>query len=473
MAHIRLFNHYIQLPYIVLALIELGLLYAAAYFGMYATLGTELPLELLVGPDHVLRAATFAAVMSLSTWAMGVYAARIREGFTGVTVRSVVSFCLLGSAALTFLYMLVPTLSMGRGVLFWAVMASLIGVLVLRWCFFALVDVKRLRRHVVFYGAGRRAARLLEQLQEQGQERALGVEIVGFIRAGEEEPQVEASRVLASPEDWVAFTRARGVAEIIIVMDERRRGEGAVFPLDQLLDCKLAGVKVCDAISFYERETGKIELDLLQPGWMVFSDGFRYSQGRDFAKRIFDVSVSLLLLAVVWPIMLLTALVILLESGKPIIYRQVRTGFNGKPFEVLKFRSMRQDAEKDGKAVWAQKNDARITRFGHFIRNTRIDELPQLYNVLRGDMSFIGPRPERPEFVCDLVTKIPYYETRHRVKPGLMGWAQLKYPYGASVDDAAQKLRYDLYYVKNHSLLLDIVILVQTVEVILLGKGVH
>jgi sugar transferase (PEP-CTERM system associated) len=470
-AHIRLFNHYIQGPYLLLALLELGVLFGAAYGAMYLRYGDEFAMQLYLGSDPVYRAVVFALVMSLTTWAMGVYGSRLREGFAGMAVRSVVSFCLLGSASLSLLYYLVPQISMGRGVLFWAVVLSLAGVLLLRYLFFKLVDVQRLRRRVVFYGAGRRTAELLEQLQ--GAERGMSVEIVGCIPAGDNDPCLAAAPILQAPDDWLQFVRTQRISEIVISMDERRRGEGAVFPLAKFLDCKLAGVRVCDAIGFYERETGKIELSLVQPGWMLFSEGFRYSQGRDIAKRAFDIVVSLALLAVVWPLMLIAAVMIALESGFPIIYRQTRTGLNGKPFQVLKFRSMRKDAEKDGKAVWAKKNDDRITRFGHFMRNTRIDELPQLYNVLKGDMSFIGPRPERPEFVCDLVEKIPYYDTRHRVKPGLMGWAQLKYPYGASVDDAAQKLRYDLYYVKNHSLLLDIVILVQTVEVILLGKGVH
>ena len=235
----------------------------------------------------------------------------------------------------------------------------------------------------------------------------------------------------------------------------------------------MIGVRVIETINFYERELGVIELEHLNQGWMLFSDGFRYSQSRDVIKRGFDIFASLCLLAIIWPFVVLTALAVVLETGRPVLYSQIRTGLNGKTFRVYKFRSMVTDAEKDGKAVWATKNDARVTKVGAVIRNTRLDELPQLYNVLRGDMSFVGPRPERPEFVKDLAEQIPFFEQRHRVKPGLMGWAQLKYPYGASVKDAENKLRYDLYYVKNHSILLDFLILVQTVEVVLLGKGVH
>jgi exopolysaccharide biosynthesis polyprenyl glycosylphosphotransferase len=205
---------------------------------------------------------------------------------------------------------------------------------------------------------------------------------------------------------------------------------------------------------------------------MLYSDGFKYSKRRLMAKRIFDLILASAFFAVLWPFMLLTAIAVKLESPGAVLYHQVRVGLNGRHFRIYKFRSMRQDAEKNG-AVWAQKNDARVTKVGAFIRNTRLDELPQLYNVLAGSMSFVGPRPERPEFVTDLSQQIPFYDTRHKVKPGLMGWAQLKYPYGASVEDAKNKLQYDLYYTKNHSFLMDMLIMIQTVEIILLGKGVH
>jgi exopolysaccharide biosynthesis polyprenyl glycosylphosphotransferase len=206
---------------------------------------------------------------------------------------------------------------------------------------------------------------------------------------------------------------------------------------------------------------------------MLFSDGFRYSKRRVLAKRLFDIALASLFLLVLWPFMVLTGLAVILESGRPALYHQRRVGLNGASFRIYKFRSMYQDAEKSGKAIWAQKNDNRVTRVGAVIRNTRLDELPQLWNVLKGEMSFIGPRPERPEFVSELSRQIPYYDMRHKVKPGLMGWAQLKYPYGASVEDARNKLQYDLYYTKNQSFLMDMLIMIQTVEIVLLGKGVR
>jgi sugar transferase (PEP-CTERM system associated) len=251
-------------------------------------------------------------------------------------------------------------------------------------------------------------------------------------------------------------------------MDDRRRG----FPIRELLECRLAGVDVTELLTFLERETGRVRIDVLNPSWMIFGPGFRRDPLRLFSSRAMDLLASLGVLAVSLPFMLLTMLAIKLEDGwsAPALYRQTRVGLGGRTFQVLKFRSMRQDAESNG-AQWAQRRDPRVTRVGAIIRKLRVDELPQILNVLRGHMSFVGPRPERPEFVAYLAEKIPYYVQRHSVKPGITGWAQLCYPYGSSEQDAVEKLQYDLYYIKNNSLLFDLAILVQTAEVVLLGKG--
>jgi sugar transferase (PEP-CTERM system associated) len=241
--------------------------------------------------------------------------------------------------------------------------------------------------------------------------------------------------------------------------------------MQDLLECKLEGISIVDLPTFFERETGLIQLMTLSKSWLVYSEGFYSGFRRRLLKHAFDVGVSAIVLIVTLPVMLAAALAILLETGKPILYRQKRVGENGKAFEILKFRSMRVDAEKDGVARWARKDDDRVTRVGRFLRLTRIDELPQLVNVLRGDMSFVGPRPERPPFVTEISRNVPAYATRHSVKPGITGWAQIRYPYGASVEDAKQKLQFDLYYVKNHSLFLDLVIMFQTAQVVLFGKG--
>ncbi|MDH3590100.1 MAG: TIGR03013 family PEP-CTERM/XrtA system glycosyltransferase, partial [Gammaproteobacteria bacterium] len=236
-------------------------------------------------------------------------------------------------------------------------------------------------------------------------------------------------------------------------------------------DCKLNGIRVSDVLTYFERETGKVKLDLLYPSWMIFSEGFARNRLQTISERVFDIVASVILLLITWPIMLLVAFAVILDDGFPILYRQERVGFQGHLFEVLKFRSMHVDAEKDGVPQWAASDDERVTRVGRIIRKFRFDELPQIINVLRGDMSFVGPRPERPDFVDQLSQRIPYYRERHCVKPGITGWAQLKYEYGASQQDALEKLQYDLYYVKNHTLLLDLMILLQTAEVVLWRTG--
>jgi sugar transferase (PEP-CTERM system associated) len=271
------------------------------------------------------------------------------------------------------------------------------------------------------------------------------------------------------PESLDLVIRQLQVNEIVVAADDRR----GQLPMHQLLECKQMGVTVTTLVSFFERELGKVKLNLIDPSWLVFSDGFDATPLRRLGKILFDSAATFTVLALTWPLMLVTALAIIIESGPgaPILYRQERVGEKGRIFKLIKFRSMRTDAEADGVARWASKSDDRVTRVGRFIRKVRIDELPQLWNVMRGDMSLIGPRPERPQFVEELAKKIDYYELRHCVKPGLAGWAQLNYPYGADEKDAAEKLKYDLFYVKNHNFMLDLVILVQTVEVVLFRRG--
>ena len=455
--------------YLALGFIEFGLLIAAVYIGIGFILGMPTNSG---GEQHDLftRALVFAGVMSCCTVSMGVYLSYVKEGFSSMALRTLVSFCLLGGGVLTILYYVFPGFYLGRGALFWSVMAGFGLVLVVRWVFFKVIDAGNLSRRIILLGAGRRAKEIVDTIQRE--ESGFDLEVYKCFAAEGDDIKVDPSLIQPVPDNWRDYTREHQISEVVVAPDERRRSHGGGFPLEALLDCKLDGVVVNDVLSFCERELSKVEVDLLHPGWMLFSDGFRYSRSRDFVKRAFDITVSIILLVILWPLMLLTALAVYLETGRPLIYSQERVGLNSKPFRIYKFRSMRQDAEKDG-AVWAQKNDSRVTRVGAFIRNTRLDELPQLYNVIRGDMSFVGPRPERPEFVKELSEKIPFYDTRHRVKPGLMGWAQLKYPYGASQEDAKGKLRYDLYYMKNHSFLMDLLIMIQTVEVVLLGKGVR
>ena len=469
MAHVRVLNHYLHTKFLFLGAIEFCLLMLAVEAGVFLRNFSAEYQIVLEYPDA--QRIVFALVLSCCSLAMGVYTSVFREGLSGMVLRTIVSYFFLGTASLTILYYIIPSLYLGRGVLAFAIGSALIFVLLTRLIFFKLVDLAQLTRKVVILGAGEMAASILARINPSDTE--LSFKIEGCIPCGQEEDKVEDCSLIPLPDNWVEFTKQNNISEIVVAPDERRRSEGGNIPVDALLDCKLKGVRVTDPLAFIERELLRIEVSMLRPGWALFSEGFVYSQARDFVKRVFDLFVAGILIFLTWPLMLLTAIAVYLESGGPVIYKQVRVGLNGKEFSINKFRSMTQDAEKDGKAVWATKNDARVTRVGAFIRNTRLDELPQLYNVLKGDMSFVGPRPERPQFVEELKAEIPFYDARHRVKPGLMGWAQLKYPYGASVDDARNKLKYDLYYVKNHSVFIDILIVIQTVEVVLLGKGVH
>lgn len=472
LSYIRLSKHYVHLPYLILGVVEAALLAFAAFLAQwFDALLAQQAFSVVDTLNNWLLLFLFTFLLSCCTLSMGVYMAMVREGFASMVLRTLVSFFLLASVAMLGINLLLPVDFIPPSVIFWGILIGTILVFLARLVFLKMVDTAELKRRVVIYGAGERANTLLLDLAPEID--ALGVEVVGCVVSGDETVVVDPSLLIPRPEQWLAFVKQRQISEIVVSPDERRRGEGGAFPLDDFLDCKLVGVPATDGLSFCERELGKIDITLLKPSWMLFSDGFNYSKRRMIAKRLFDLTLASLFALVLWPFMLLTALAIRLESKGSVLYHQQRVGLNGKSFRIYKFRSMRMDAEKDGKAIWAQKNDSRITRVGAFIRNTRLDELPQLYNVLSGTMSFVGPRPERPEFVKELIGQIPFYDTRHRVKPGLMGWAQLKYPYGASVEDAKNKLQYDLYYTKNHGFLMDILIMIQTVEIILLGKGVH
>jgi sugar transferase (PEP-CTERM system associated) len=318
---------------------------------------------------------------------------------------------------------------------------------------------------VLILGVGERAKFVYETLLKSDPT-AL---VVGFfpVQSGEE-VAVPADKILSKDLPLTDMALSLNADEIVVAVVEQR---GGAMPLKELLDCKLIGVQVLDLASHFEQRLGQIRLDSLRAGWLVFGDGFEQGSLRTATKRIFDFLCASLLLLLSLPVMVVTAILILIESGFPIFYRQERVGLNGRVFEVVKFRSMRTDAEKDGKPRWASSGDPRITTIGRIIRKMRIDELPQLLCVLQGDMSLVGPRPERPYFVDQLTREIPFYAVRHSVKPGVTGWAQVCYHYGASIDDSAEKLQYDLYYVKNHTLFLDMVVLFKTVGVVISAKG--
>jgi sugar transferase (PEP-CTERM system associated) len=369
------------------------------------------------------------------------------------------------SIILALIYIVIPSAAIGRGIFISAIGLFLIAILAWRFLFNRLADGPQMDEKILIVGTGATARTVARQILAQ---RDFGYRIVGFI---DDDPtmvgrSVVNPRVVGIPADIPRLVQQRAVDRIVVGLSDRR----GKLPIEELLRAKFAGVRVEDATTTYERITGKILVDDLKPSWLIFSDGFRVSRTTAVLKRLFDLVFALAGFVLVFPLMVLTALAVWLESGWPVIYSQERVGENGGPFMVHKFRSMKPDAEK-GVPVWASDKDDRVTRVGWFIRKTRLDELPQFWNVLRGDMSFIGPRPERPFFVEQLSREIPFYQQRHTVKPGLTGWAQVKYQYGSSIEDAMEKLRYDLYYIKHLSLGFDLTIALDTVKVMLFGKG--
>jgi sugar transferase (PEP-CTERM system associated) len=411
------------------------------------------------------RGVFFAGAMVIALFCVGQYSPRQRARVRGVLLRIAASAA-ASFVALAFVYFILPAEYLGRGVLSLTVVIGFLASVAIRSVTSRLVSRDLFKRRVLVYGCGERAL-TLSRLRRRSDR--IGFQIVGFLAAEGEVAAVPPELILRRTDTLLRFCRRRDVHEIVIAMDDRRRG----FPVRELLDCKLNTINIIDLERFLERETGRVPLDLIRPSSLILSDGFRRGVFRQVSIRLFDIVASLLMLSFSWPLMLFTMLAIKIEDGlhAPVLYRQTRVGLQGTHFLVLKFRSMRTDAERGGQAIWAERLDRRVTRVGSLVRPLRVDELPQLFNVLAGDMSLVGPRPERPEFVAQLCESIPFYNERHLAKPGITGWAQLCYPYGASERDAVEKLQYDLYYIKNRSLMFDLSILLQTVEVVFWAKG--
>ncbi len=458
---IRLFNHYLSIRVLLLSFIEALVLFQAMVLGFGIRLmdqGAPLP---------VAQAGLFALLMLLMMTGLGMYQAQ-NEPFRVTAQRLMIAWFLSLAIMMAIFASLSGFLATPQVDPFALATTSgfaVGGVLLLRVIFFHVSDIGLPKRRVLVLGNGAEAEDVIRFLHDA--QRGRNIQYAGVYPVVAERVLPDGERRF-NHEHLVRTAQELRVSEIVLAVRERR---GGVLPLRQLLDCKLRGIRVMDLTSFYERELGILKLDNLRASWLILGTGFDQGLFRDMIKRTFDILVSLLLLITTLPILLLAMLAIFLESGLPVFYRQERVGQGGVPFTILKLRTMVRNAEKDGKPRWAGINDDRITRVGRFLRRSRIDELPQLFNVLRGDMSFVGPRPERPFFVQHLLEDIPYYDVRHSVKPGVTGWSQVRYPYGASVDDSLAKLQYDLYYVKNHSLFLDLLILVDTVQVVLLGKG--
>ncbi|RPF72615.1 TIGR03013 family XrtA/PEP-CTERM system glycosyltransferase [Aurantiacibacter spongiae] len=458
---IRIFKHYIPHAVLLLGLLDLALLLLAADLAWVLRadqIGMDSGhLSARAGPLSGFAAVTLTAMISVGVY--GPDALRSMR-FAGARLLVAVSLAILALALLDFL---LPGQTYWRSTLLYA-MGLAIALLVLnRLVTGGLLGTAAFRRRVIVLGAGVRAQRLKSLAAREES----GFALVGFINMSDAEPQVPEAIQRAAIPDLSRYVADLGASEVVLALEERRNA----LPLKDLVRVKTAGVHVNEFSSFMERETGRVDLDTLNPSWLIFSDGF--SSGRAIssaAKRLFDILASSVLLLATFPLIAMFAALVKLDSDGPAFFRQQRVGLYGQPFELVKLRSMRIDAEKDG-AKWAQAGDPRITRIGAFIRKVRIDELPQVWTVLRGHMSFVGPRPEVPQFVADLDRQLPYYAERHMVKPGITGWAQINYPYGASTEDSRHKLEYDLYYAKNYTPFLDLLIMLQTLRVILWPEG--
>jgi sugar transferase (PEP-CTERM system associated) len=462
----RLFRQSALRWQVLMVLVEFGLLTGCVFTAVALRYWGDPATQLEFGEALSWRAPLVAVVLMFAMAALGLYEVHLRASVLARVTRQGLAF-LLGWVLLTVLYYAIPTTYVGRGVLGIALVLAYLVVALWWLAFVSFVDADIFKRRVLILGAGKRAVEITRRMRRRTDQR--GFKILGHVPIGADPVIVPTASLLQLDGDLCDWATRRRVNEIVVGPDERR----GTLPVEALLQCKQRGIAVTDLTDFFEREAGKIKMDLTNPSWLVFSDGFNLSPVRRTIKRVLDVVSTCALLLVSWPFMLLTALAIRLESGRgaPVLYRQERVGEYGKPFAVIKFRSMRTDAECDGVARWAATHDDRVTRVGRIIRKLRLDELPQLWNVLRGDMSIIGPRPERPQFVDAFKNRIHYYSLRHCVKPGLTGWAQLRYPYGSCLEDAEEKLKFDLFYVKNHNLMFDLAILVQTVEAVLFGRG--
>lgn len=449
----------------MLGVVEIAVLVLSVYAGSFLRFFEDPHLV----SSHIgvleVRALVIAAVLYVCMQALGLYQPNLRDGMIGVLLRTIVAF-VIGGMALTMVFYLWPTVFLGRGALLISLGLAFLIVLAVRAGFSQYINQNALRSRVMVLGAGNKANLVARRLRRKSDQR--GFQLTGYLPVSGQESLVEGKLLVRHEGSLLGMVRKLGIEEIVVAVDDQRAG----MPVKELLECKLAGVHVTDVLTFIEREAQRIDVSLLKPSWLIFSDGCGNRGVRRWSMRIFDVLASVIILVITWPLMLMAVLAIKIEDGfsTPVLYSQERVGLNGKLFKVHKFRSMIQNAETDG-AQWAQKNDMRVTRVGEFIRKYRVDELPQIFNIFVGDMAFVGPRPERPVFVEQLTEELPFYGERHRVKPGLTGWAQLNYPYGASVADSLRKLEFDMYYVKNNSLLLDVMILLQTVEVILFGRG--
>ena len=459
---IKIFNHYIHRRTLLQIILDFGLIIGIVVLAV----GWRSP-NLLLAASTALPSAALLGVGALSiNAALGFYQRVHNRSVAQSRARGVLSLFMM----LPLAYIILHVLPLGldnRDFVALSVIAGLVVMLIHRVHVGHSGAQSMLRQRVLVFGTGTRAKLVGRTLQKSDPH----VDLVGYYASPNESvAEVSAWGILSPNTSLTDIVMEQQVDEIVVALAERRGGS---MPLRELLDCKLQGVRVVDMATHFEKTLGQIRLDSVSAGWLIFGDGFSQGLLRTVVKRLFDIVCATVLVILASPVILLTGILILLESGGPILYLQERVGLNGRLFNVVKFRSMRNDAEQDGQPRWATPNDDRVTRVGRVLRKLRIDELPQLFSVLNGDMSLVGPRPERPYFVDKLTHELPYFAVRQSVKPGITGWAQVRYQYGSSVEDSAEKLQYDLYYVKNHTLFLDLVILFETVGVVLTAQGAH
>ena len=463
MAPLRVFNHYVTREGLLLFLGDVLILTASAYVGDWIQMLGAPPVW-LGDPPILPKATIFILLGVLTLYVAGVYDYDSRLGHKELLVRAVSAAAVWAILYAAFAFS-APAFRLGRRASFLGLGIGTMGVIALRWLFWLHTATARLRERVLFLGATPLAERLISALEVNN----AGYEILGYVddRPAQEVALTNGFRVLGRTHQLQEIVTANQAGMIVVALAERR----GAFPMQAILDCKLRGIRIEDWPAFYEKITGKIVVQNLRPSWLVFSEGFTRTRITRLVKQVIDLGLSSLFLGLGWPIFLLIAIAIKLDSPGPVFFRQERVGERGRIFTLLKFRTMVENAEALTGPVWATEEDPRTTRVGQWLRKTRLDEFPQILNVLEGKMSFIGPRPERPHFVAQLEERIPYYAQRHTIKPGITGWAQVRYRYGATIEDAEEKLQYDLYYVKNMSLFLDMLILLSSIQVVLFGRG--
>jgi sugar transferase (PEP-CTERM system associated) len=456
---VRIFNSYVPARSLVLLLGEIAAVCVSFSLAIVLSFGGE-SRDVFANQQAIVKILAVAFLAFLCSHYLELHDLRRlnSQGEIQSRILKLVGILSLLLAAVSYLF---PEFKVGRYVFLTGLIILAVVWSSWRWAYVRLIALRAFRERVYLLGNGERALRIREAIESRSE---LGMDLVGVSSGDNGHFNIESfAKTLTDLQD------RRAVDRVIVALADRR----SIMPVNELLNVRLHGIRVEDGTSILEKVTGKIEVDELHPSWLIFGDGFHLTQRRWFLRRIISTLLALALTILTLPLIPIVTLLIKLTSPGPILYRQKRVGLRGRVFDCFKFRTMRCDAEADSGPTWASDDDPRITRFGKFLRRSRLDEIPQIWNVLRGDMAFVGPRPERPEFVTKLSQEIPYYNVRHAARPGITGWAQINYGYGSSVEEAKEKLRFDLYYIRNISVMLDLLIVFYTLRAVIIGRGVR